>query len=131
MKMFIHDGPFPARHRPPSCAIELHRCGRATEQQPQVGAAGWDRALPLLPLTAQLLTRFTFPYSKFPPCPVKILHQGSTSFLRVLGFSGSNSLLALMYFFSAPDNQGSDGAPWLEAERGVPHFGFKHSCYQQ
>lgn len=97
--MFIHYGPFPARRWTPPCAMELGSCRGAAEPQPCVGARGWNSALPLLPLSAQLLPRFTFPYSKFPPCPVKILHRGCF-FLGVLGFSGSNSpLTPSVYFF--------------------------------
>jgi len=37
--------------------------------------------------------------------------------------------LLVQCIFSSPDNQSTDTAPWLEAERRGSHFGFKHFCY--
>lgn len=111
--MFIHHSPLPASPGHPL----VPRSSGAAEPSP---AQGLQLSPP--PFPAQSLPRFTFPYSKFPPCP-----ESKAPFFPAcwdpLALRAPHSLCVFFPLLIIR-------APWLEPESRAAPFAAEHICSQ-
>lgn len=113
MKMFIHHSPLPASPGHPL----VPRSSGAAEPSP---AQGLQLSPP--PFPAQSLPRFTFPYSKFPPCP----ESKAPFFPECWDPLALRAPHSLCVFFPLLIIR----APWLEPESRAAPFAAEHICSQ-